>query len=95
MPNRPPLPDRWEFQLLSGLLSLFVLARQLRPRRATDPDSVEDPALREWLADRDAEQTEVPWRARLAAERAVLRTLTTFWLAWRAYRFEQAERRGR
>ncbi len=90
--SRPPLPDRWEYQLAVGLLGGLLLALQHRPRRTDPPESAQlDPAVRDWLRQGRNADAEHPWRAQLSSERQALRVGTGLWLAWRAY---QLERRG-
>lgn len=88
--NRPPLPDRWEYQLVVGLLGGLLLALQHRAR-GTDPSESArlHPAVRDWLRQGRSADVEHPWRSQLSLERQVLRVGTGLWLAWRAYQLEK------
>lgn len=91
--NRPPFPDRWEYQLAVGLLGGLLLALQHRPRRADPSDFAQlKPAVRTWLEQGRSVDAEHPWRAQLTTERQALRAGTSLWLAWRAYQLEKAAR---
>ena len=91
--NRPPLPDRWEYQLAVGLLGGLLLALQHRPRRTDPSESAQlNPAVRSWLREGRSADAEHPWRTRLSSERQAIRAATSLWLAWRAHRLEKASK---
>lgn len=82
--SRPPVPDRWEFQLGMTLLNLVQEAQ----RRATSGTPRRGPGTgtARGLSDEPA------WMAQLARERMLLRTGVALWLAWRSYRLETRAR---
>lgn len=89
--TRPPVPDRWQYQLTVGLLGALLLALQHRSRRSEPSNDAQlDPAVRNWLRQGRSADAEHPWRAQLSLERQTLRVGTSLWLAWRAYQLEKA-----
>ena len=91
--NRPPLTARWEYHLLTAVVSGLAIALPMRPRHVT-PAMVEgeSPELRAWLERRRTGAEAYPGASRLRRERDVLRVVSGAWLAWRAFQLERTLR---
>lgn len=94
MPDRPPLPYRWETQLTVGMLSLLLASTLDKPEAMQEPPaSFDTPELKGWWEARRTERSWPPWRSQYVRERNVLRGVTSLLLAWRCYHLEHAVRR--
>lgn len=94
MPQRPPVPHRWELHLAAGVLALLFAGAASRADSSPEPPAAfRSPELERWWEAGRAERSEPAWLGRFLIERNVVRGVTALLLAWRSYHLERAARR--